>query len=47
VNIYGGTSGPGLPGVAPGMFSQGRLRINNYSLFFAGPIINFKWISLK
>jgi hypothetical protein len=47
VNIYGGTSGPGLPGVAPGSISQGRLRINNYSLFFAGPIINFKWIKLK
>jgi hypothetical protein len=47
VNIKGGTTGPGLPGVEPGTLTQGRLRINNYSLFFAGPIINFKWINLN
>lgn len=27
--------------------SGNRLRINNYSLFLAGPLINIKWISLK
>ena len=27
--------------------SGNRLRVDNYSLFFAGPLINIKWISLK
>ena len=47
VEIIGGTTGPGLPGVARGKVSQGRLRINNYSLFFAGPILNLRWMNLN
>ena len=47
VEIIGGTTGPGLPGVARDKVSQGRLRINNYSLFFAGPILNLRWMNLN
>jgi hypothetical protein len=36
---------------ADGVIANGapgnRLRINNYSLFFAGPLINIKWVSLN
>jgi hypothetical protein len=36
---------------ADGVFSNGapgnRFRINNYSLFLAGPLINIKWVSLN
>jgi hypothetical protein len=45
LNSADGVIAYGVPRVRDG--STARLRINNYSMFFTGPLINIKWMNLN